>query len=127
MLTGAAGYIDAETGAGNINIKNGAGKFKATTGAGDIYIHLSSDIKGNSELRTGTGSIILYVPADAKVTINAIVKSFGWGENESGIVSDFPASGKGRNHSQQSYDINGGGPVINIYAALGSIQIKKIK
>ena len=125
---GATGYTDAETGAGNIDIKNAGNKFKAVTGAGDVYVKLTSSIKGDCELKSGTGSIILYVPSNLKVTINAVVKSMGWGDEESSITSDFTASSSGvkRHGNQQTFNINGGGPTINVFAALGSIQIKKI-
>ena len=126
-LESTTGYTDTETGGGNISINNVVNKFKATTGAGDIHVRLSSNIKGEGELKSGTGSITLYVPADAKVTIKAVVKSFGWGNDESNIVSDFPASSTGENHNQQTFEINGGGSVIKAYAAMGSIQIKKVK
>lgn len=126
-LESATGYIDTETGAGNIDIKEVADRFKATTGAGDIHVRLSSNIKGEGELKSGTGSITLYVPANAKVTIKAVVKSFGWGNDESNIISDFPASSTGGNHNQQTFEINGGGSLIKAYAAMGSIQIKKVK
>ena len=126
-LESTTGYTDTETGGGNISINNVVNKFKATTGAGDIHVRLSSNIKGEGELKSGTGSITLYVPADAKVTIKAVVKSFGWGNDESNIVSDFPASSTGENHNQQTFEINGGGSVIKAYAAMGSIQIKKVE
>jgi hypothetical protein len=128
-LESATGYIDAETGAGNISIQEALNRFKATTGAGDIYVHIAPNIKGDCELKSGTGSITLYVPANAKVTINAVVKSIGWGNDESSIDSDFPGSSTGikRHVNQQAFNINGGGAEINIYAALGSIRIKKIK
>ncbi len=126
-LEGAAGYTDAETGGGNVSIHNVVNKFKATTGAGDVHVRLSSNFKGGGEIKSGTGTITLYIPADARVTINAVVKSIGWGDDESSITSDFPETGKGKNHDQHIYEINGGGDVIQIYAALGSIQIKKTK
>ena len=126
-LDRAAGSIDAETGGGNISIHDIVNKFKATTGAGDIYVKLSSNIQGEGELKSGTGSITLNVPADAKVTIKAVVKSFGWGNDESNIVSDFPASKIGGNRNQQTYEINGGGSVIKVYASMGNIRIKKVK
>jgi DUF4097 and DUF4098 domain-containing protein YvlB len=128
-LESAAGYIDAETGAGNINIQEALNKFKATTGAGDIYVHISPDITGDCELKSGTGSITLYVPAGAKVTINAVVKSIGWGSDDSSIDSDFPGSSTGtkKHVNQQTFNINGGGSTINVYASLGSIRIKKVK
>ncbi len=127
-LDGATGYTDAETGAGNIDIKNAGNNFKAVTGAGDVYVKLTSNIKGDCELKSGTGSIILYVPSNLKVTINAVVKSMGWGDEESSITSDFTASNSGvkKHGNQQTFNINGGGPTINVFAVLGSIQIKKI-
>ncbi len=126
-LESASGIIDVETGAGNISIQEVANKFKGITGAGDIHVTLSSHIKGEGELKSGTGSIILNVPADAKVTIKAVVKSFGWGNDESSIISDFPASKVGGNRNQQTFEINGGGAVIDAYAALGNIKIIKIR
>lgn len=123
----ATGFLDAETGGGNISIQEVVSKFTAKTGAGDIHIKLSPAIKGEGELKSGTGSITLYVPDNAKVTIKAVVKSFGWGSDESSIVSDFPASNIGGNHNQHTYEINGGGSVIKAYAAMGSIRIKKVK
>jgi hypothetical protein len=128
-LDHAAGYTDAETGAGNINIDNAVNNFKASTGAGDIYVKLNSSVKGDCELKSGTGSITLYVSPDAKVTINAVVKSIGWGNDGSDIISDFPAASNGgkKNVSQQTFEINGGGSTINVYAALGNIHIIKQK
>ena len=126
-LDGTTGYTDTETGGGNISINSLVNKFKATTGAGDIHVTLTSNIKGGGEIKSGTGSITLNVPADAKVTIKAVVKSFGWGNDESSIISDFPASNVGENNNQQTFEINGGGDVINAYAVMGNIKIIKIR
>jgi hypothetical protein len=129
-LDGASGNIQAESGAGTINIEETGNKFTVLTGSGDIFVKISSNINGDCLLKSGNGNITLSVPPNAKLTINAEVKSVGWwGSEESGISSDFPAANAdGSKHTnRQTFEINGGGSKIDIYSGMGSIDIKKAK
>jgi hypothetical protein len=133
-LESAKGKVDVNTGAGNLNLKNITGSIDANTGAGNIYTELKPEGDVRSELNTGVGNIILKVPENAKVTIVASVSMFMWSGDDSdldNIKSDFtPTTIDKRGDKKQIevvYQLNGGGPTIELNAAMGEIEIRKLK
>ena len=133
-LESAKGKVDVSTGAGNLNLKNITGSIDASTGAGNIYAELKPEGDVRSELNTGVGNIMLKVPENSKVTIVASVNVFMWTGDESdleNIKSDFtPTTVNKRGEKKQIevvYQLNGGGPTIELNAAMGEIEIRKLK
>jgi hypothetical protein len=133
-LASASGKIEASTGAGNIKLNNIKGYVEGSTGAGNIYAEIYPDGKKESELSTGIGNITLLVPPTAKVTIIATVRVIMWDEEEQGlqnIQSDFKPTSVNKNRKKKKieakFELNGGGPLIDLSTGMGDIEIKKLK
>lgn len=62
------GQIDANTGAGAINIRGASGPVQLHTGAGEIIYQGSPT--GDSSVDTGTGAIVLTLPAAANIRVD---------------------------------------------------------
>ena len=133
-LEAATGKVDVNTGAGNIKLENIKGSIEANTGAGNINAKLIPDGKSVSELNSGVGDITLYVPETAKVTIVATVTVHMWNDNESelqNIKSEFVPTTVNRYRNKKqieaTFNLNGGGSKIELNAAMGKIEIKKLQ
>jgi DUF4097 and DUF4098 domain-containing protein YvlB len=130
-VAGASGKTSATTGGGNLSFKNIKGGVDCYTGSGDVYVELNPDPKINSEIKSGSGSVTLYLPADAKATVVAKVRGWDtWGEdNTSPVTSDFNITTEDKSHStvKTTYIINGGGSTIEVQTTSGEIRIKKQK
>jgi hypothetical protein len=123
----------AKTGSGSIYVQNASGKMNIYTGSGDADIFCTSSYKGNSEIKTNNGDVILNLPPNIKATVTAKVNSRGSSDqNDSdidNIKSDFKATTIDRHKDENViivvYQINGGGGNINVTVANGSIELKK--
>lgn len=141
----APGPVTAETGAGSIKVRaakgarcesgNGSiqllgvfGSLRAATGMGSIIAELAiGKPLEDSVLSTAAGDITVFIPSNLAVTIQAISDSRGFQR----IVSDFPEiralveSRAGRAEAQGA--LNGGGPLLKLTAAGGSIYLRRQK
>lgn len=132
-LTSAQGEVNARTAGGDIKIGNSQGSINANTAAGDIKATLHPKLGTSSRLNTSAGDIVLMLPADAKVTILAVVEtSFGWEDDDDPIdeiQSDFQPKelyiDKNTNRVIGKYEINGGGAHIGLSTSWGEIEIRK--
>lgn len=130
-VSSAQGKTSATTGGGNLLLKNISGGIKCYTGSGDVYVELSPNPKMDSKIKSGAGSVTLYLPDNANATIVAKVR--GWdswdGDKSNPIISDFPATTEDKSsHSMKStFKINGGGSTIEVETTSGEIHIKKQK
>jgi len=120
------------TGAGNVDLEDISGGIKISSGAGNIKADFSS--VEESDIKTGYGDIKVFIPSNAKVTIEAIVKLSNdniWSVDKKDISefikSDFKSSteDKRRNEYRAVYQVNGGGTVISLQSSLGVIEIRK--
>jgi hypothetical protein len=132
-LGSATGIVETNTGAGNIKLKNIKGSIEANTGAGDIYAELIPEGNNNSEFNSGVGDITLKVPESANITIVATIHVLMWSGDESdldNINSDFTPTkierSKESKNIEVTYELNGGGNVIELNVAIGSININKL-
>lgn len=133
-LESANGKVEASTAAGNINLKDIKGSIEANTAAGNIYAELYPEGNTKSELNSAVGNITLKVPENAKATITANISVLVWSGDDSdldNIKSDFTPSDVKRNKEKKqievTYNLNGGGPSIELNVAMGQIQIRKLK
>jgi len=133
-IESANGDVEASTAAGNVNLKNIKGSVNASTAAGNIYAELYPEGTNKSELNTAVGNVTLNVPENSKVTIIATISVLVWsGDNSDmdNIKSDFkPTEVNKRGDKKQIeviYQLNGGGPTIEVNAAMGEIEIRKLK
>lgn len=124
IVVGAAAGVKCESGGGAITLHNVSGGMHASTQVGNILAKFGTGTVAESFLSTGAGDIIVYVPSNLAVTIQA--------QNESSydvrrIVSDFPAVRVKREGSlvTAAGAINGGGPVIRLSSNGGMIYIRR--
>jgi DUF4097 and DUF4098 domain-containing protein YvlB len=133
-LNSASGRVIASTAGGDIKLSNVTGSVDAKTAAGDISVELYPTGKNSSRIRTSAGGITLYLPADAKATIDAVINVHGWWKdkgNEYRIKSDFEAKNYSHdsdsNEIRATYKLNGGGEEISLRAVNSDIRIIKIR
>jgi len=134
ILDGADGDVEASTAAGNLSLKNIKGSIEANTAAGNVYAELQPEGNKNSELNSAVGNITLKVPESVKVTIIATLSINAWGGSDDAldhIKSDFAETTVNKRGDKRQieviYKLNGGGPTIELNAAMGEIEIRKLK
>jgi len=131
-ITSAPGGVRAETAGGKINLRDVAGAVVASnvTGSIQVYFLQGQPLQG-SVLETNVGSIDVWLPADLKVTIEAIVELANGARR---IQSDFAAI-RVRQNSERfgptavtaDGALNGGGPVLRILNTAGRIKIQRLE
>lgn len=136
VLNGASGIVEAKTAGGDIDLKNITGSIEAKTAGGDIDAELNPSGAGDSELKTAGGNVKLFIPANAKATIEAVIRlrdDWGWSskKNKYDIKSDFKADTydkRGEDDGSEihaTYLLNGGGEAIYLETVNGNIDIRK--
>ncbi|MDH3216948.1 MAG: DUF4097 domain-containing protein [Candidatus Krumholzibacteria bacterium] len=129
-IMGATGEANAQTSGGDIRLSGIKGFVDAATAGGDIRVELDPSNAANSSMETKGGDVELYLPANAKVTIEARIRLRGWDRgdrDEYDIHSDFTAEKHEKSEREvwARYVINGGGKVIEIETMNGNIEIRK--
>jgi hypothetical protein len=127
IQVGAASGVKCQTGSGPIQLTNVSGGLNATTAMGDVVARLllGSPFQ-DSLLVTGLGDITVFVPSNLGIRILAQIES---ASNAKRIVSDFPAV-KVRMDGTLAVGegaINGGGPMLHMTSAGGTIYIRREK
>lgn len=133
-LKGASGTVSAKTAGGDISLVNITGSIEAKTAGGDIRAELIPSGKGSSQLKTAGGDIKLWVPENAKATIEAlIVIEHRWRSRKGRyeIRSDFKADSYVEDDEEQEirakYVLNGGGDTITLETVNSNIEVRKLK
>ncbi len=129
--------LNTKTGAGNVNIKDISSQISANTGAGNIELDDVSatgettletgtgnvDFDGNIDkvtsfrASTGVGNVILKVPENTKMSLNA-----GTGL---GRLSGFFVDSDEKVKNSFNGDINGGGPEVNLSTGVGNTEVDR--
>jgi DUF4097 and DUF4098 domain-containing protein YvlB len=123
------GTTDTGTAGGDLYLENLGGEFQAETVGGDVHVSLTGSYPG--EMNTIGGKMVLFLPPDAQVTIDADIQFSGNDDDDDvPITSEFGAVNIKRGSVIKSvssrFDINGGGPVIEISNLSGTIAVKKL-
>lgn len=124
------GEATAETAGGDIQLENIGGEFEASTVGGDVLVSLTGSYPG--EMSTLGGELVLMLPSSAQVSVEAEVKFSGDDEDDVSkvIVSEFGEISLQRgsiiNTVSSEFDINGGGPVIEMSNLSGTVAVKKL-
>jgi hypothetical protein len=133
-LKGASGNVTAKTAGGDINLTNISGTIEAKTAGGDIRAELMPSGKGSSQLKTAGGDIKLWIPENAKATIEAVIVVENRWRSRKGkyeIRSDFKADSLVEDEDEQEirgkYVLNGGGDTITLETVNSNIEIRKMK
>ena len=129
-VTSAPAGLRVEAANGEIHLNDVAGAVVAANATGNIKVHfLAGRPLGDSLLETNVGTIEVWLPADLKVTVMAIVELAG---SVRRIQSDFDAiqvTNEGDEFGSGSVtaegSINGGGPILRIHNTTGRIKIRR--
>lgn len=132
VLSSGSGMVEAKTAGGDIRLDDISGSVEAKTAGGDVTARLNPSGKGRSRLATAGGEVTLYLPDDAKATVEALIRLEGWWRSKKGeyrVNSDFKAdyyqSDDDSREIRAKYTINGGGEVITLETVNSDIYIKK--
>jgi len=132
-LESASGRVIAKTAGGDIQLRDITGAIEARTAGGDVQAELIPSGKGRSSLKSAGGDIRLYIPENAKATIEATIEVHGWGSDvkDYDIRSDFKAKtydkNKDRDVIEATFELNGGGDLITLETVNANIEVRKLK
>jgi hypothetical protein len=124
-----SGPTNLETSGGSIYLTEVDSAVKASTGAGAItaWFVTAGKMPGQCELQSGEGDIVVYIPRQLPVTIDAQVQS----GDEHHVIFDpaFPvkisreAAANGDEWIRTEGVLNGGGEVIRLRTVAGNIHV----
>jgi hypothetical protein len=124
-----SGPTNLETSGGSIYLTEVDSAVKASTGAGAItaWFVTPGKMPGQCELQSGQGDIVVYIPRQLPVTIDAQVQS----GDEHHVIFDpaFPvkisreAAANGDEWIRTEGALNGGGEVIRLRTVAGNIHV----
>ena len=125
------GPAQVESGGGSIHVGPVHGGLRVDTGSGPIVVDLAKGGAAftDSRLETSAGDIVVYIPDDLGVTIQAAVEV----ARGLGIRSDFPGLKISRSQQwgpQEAFAegiLNGGGPILHVHTTNGTIEFKRKK
>ena len=130
-LQSASGKVSAKTAGGDIHLRDITGSIEARTAGGDVEAELIPSGKGRSSLKSAGGDVKLYVPEDAKATIEATIDIRGWGSRKKdySVRSDFKADTYDTHEDEihAVYKLNGGGDLITLETVNANIEIRKLR
>jgi DUF4097 and DUF4098 domain-containing protein YvlB len=131
-LRGGSGLIRAKTAGGDLRLTDLTGSVEGSTAGGDVMAELRPSGNGRSRLSSSGGDIVLFLPANAKATIDALIDIRGrWDEEEYVIMSDFKAQTYDKDQTKKeihaTYILNGGGESIWLETVNGNIEIRTLR
>ena len=128
-----AGPMEVETSGGSICLTRVANTVRAETGEGTITAWITPDsrdarkplrLPGPSQLSSRTGDIVVFLPRDLALTIDATVENGGPNriEVDPALPLNIQAHAVGPCHA--TGNLNGGGAVLKLHTAAGKIRLK---
>ncbi|MEO8129895.1 MAG: hypothetical protein ABJF23_26180 [Bryobacteraceae bacterium] len=128
IQVGAAAGVRVESSGGTIRLRGSSGALRAVTDVGSILAELMSGMPlQNSLLSTSTGDITVFIPSNLALTVKARSVSSRAGR----IVSEFPEipvrmiNLPNPPSAMAEGALNGGGPLLQISAATGTIYLRR--
>ena len=126
---GSAPGVRLASAGGSIRLRGSSGALRAATDVGSILAELASGVRlQDSMLSTGAGDITVYIPSNLALTVKALNESGPGGR----IVSEFveipvrhAAAETARQQVEAEGALNGGGPVLRLTSASGTIYLKR--
>ena len=129
-----AGPMELESSGGSICLTRVASSVRAATGDGTITAWISPEVQssgaihlaGASQLSSGSGDIVVYLPRNLAVNIEAIVETGGEKRIEADpeIALQINTSGSGYTKAWRS--LNGGGAPLKLRTNAGKIKLQYI-
>ena len=128
IQVGAASGVRCESSGGTIRLRGASGALRAVTDVGSILAELMSGMPlQNSMLSTSTGDSTVFIPSNLALTVRAQSVSARAGR----IISEFPEIPVRMNNlpnpasAMAEGALNGGGPLLQISAATGTIYLRR--
>ena len=128
-LDGARGMVRAQTAGGSLDLLELQSAVRAETAAGRILAQLAAgrDSFAASELQSAVGDVMVYVPVNLPLTIDADIDESAGHK----IFSDFPLNvqgveGFGSGSVRARGALLGGGQLLRLHTQMGNIEIKKL-
>lgn len=131
-----SGPMEVESSAGSICLTRVAGSVRAATAGGTITAWINPDapsdngavhLAGASQLSSGDGDIVVFLPRNLAANIEAIVESGGARRIEAdpalGLTFSSPASHNG-SPLRAVGELNGGGPLLKLRTTAGKIHLQ---
>ena len=130
-----SGPMEVESSAGSICLTRVAGTVRAATAGGTITAWINPDapnssgtvhLPGLSQLTSGNGDIVVFLPRNLAADIDAVVESGG----EQGIEADpalalnIQRPNRGRGVVRAAGILNGGGPLLKLRTTAGKIKLQ---
>jgi DUF4097 and DUF4098 domain-containing protein YvlB len=124
-----SGPTDLETVGGSIYLTQVDSAVKASTGAGVITAWFVAPVKSPSQcqLQSNDGDIVVYIPRQMPVTIDAQVQS---GDEHRVIVDpafqlkmSYDAASNGGRSVRAEGPLNGGGEILHLRTVAGNIRV----
>jgi len=126
-----AGPMQLDSNGGSIFLTKVENAVHASTGTGSITAWLSPTLKiaSASQLESGRGDIIVYVPHDLAMTIEATIDSAVGHHitaDPSFVMKTTYHNGDSGKQVRGTCEINGGGEVLKLRAMEGNIQLRYV-
>jgi TonB family protein len=128
-----SGPMEVESSAGSICLTRVAGTVRAATAGGTITAWINPDapssggtvhLPGLSQLSSGNGDIIVFLPRNLAADIDAVVQSGGERriEADPALALQIQDRGNGPVHAMGA--LNGGGPPLKLRTTAGKIRLQ---
>ncbi len=130
-----SGPLEVESSAGSICLTRVAGTVRAATAGGTIRAWINPDapssggavhLAGASQLTSGNGDIVVFLPRNLAADIDATVESGGERRIEAdpglALAMQMPAQGQGPVHAAGK--LNGGGALLKLRTTSGTIKLQ---
>ncbi len=127
-----AGPMQVESNEGSICLTRVASSVRAATGDGSITAWINPDehssetvrLAGPSQLSSGSGDIVVYLPRNLAANIEAIVETGGEKRIEADPALALQISGSGSGPTKGWLPLNGGGAPLRLKTTSGRIKLQ---
>jgi len=128
-----SGPMEVESSAGSICLTRVAGTVRAATAGGTITAWINPDapssggtvhLPGLSQLTSGNGDIIVFLPRNLAADIDAVVESGGERRIEADPALALQIQDRGNGPVHAMGTLNGGGPPLKLRTTAGKIRLQ---
>jgi len=128
-----SGPMEVESSAGSICLTRVAGTVRAATAGGTITAWINPDapssggtvhLPGLSQLTSGNGDIVVFLPRNLAADIDAVVESGGERRIEADPALALQIQNRGNGPVHAMGALNGGGPPLKLRTTAGKIRLQ---
>lgn len=131
-----SGPMEVESNGGSICLTRVAGAVQAATGGGNIQAWINPDagspggrvgLPGPSQLSSGAGDIVVFLPRNLAVNIDALVENGGTGRIEADpalLLNVQQVGNRSAGPVRALGVLNGGGQVLKLRSTVGKIRLQ---